>query len=133
APEDSFTGLSLANGRINHIVTRRLRTVPWTVFCLVPTSSLEGPINALTATGLGGGGIIAAVALLLGLAFTVRILRPIRSLAAAANALREGNFSARATLETRDELGALAQSFNAMADALLSGREHLERKVRERT
>ncbi|MFB3817297.1 MAG: ATP-binding protein [Candidatus Methylomirabilales bacterium] len=69
-----------------------------------------------------------------------RLTRPIRTLAAGAEALARGDLDRRIAAERRDELGELARSFNGMAESLqLRYREiqelnvGLEAKVRERT
>jgi PAS domain S-box-containing protein len=49
-----------------------------------------------------------------------RFMKPIRSLVTSASALGEGNLHARARVETEDEVGSLAHSFNAMAESLES-------------
>jgi PAS domain S-box-containing protein len=49
-----------------------------------------------------------------------RFTKPIRSLVTSASVLGEGNLSARARVETEDEVGSLAHSFNAMAGSLES-------------
>jgi len=128
-----FKGLSLANNLLNFVVPRRLRTVPWTLFFLVPVASIEEPIDRMAASSAAGGAVLIAVALLIGLGVVGGILRPIRGLAAAANALREGHLHTRAPVLSQDEVGTLAVAFNAMADSLLADRDHLEQKVRERT
>ncbi|HWW77502.1 MAG TPA: ATP-binding protein, partial [Pyrinomonadaceae bacterium] len=49
-----------------------------------------------------------------------RFTKPIRSLATSASVLGEGKLDERAPVETDDEVGALAQNFNAMAESLES-------------
>jgi PAS domain S-box-containing protein len=49
-----------------------------------------------------------------------RFTKPIRSLVTSASALGEGDLRARARVETADEVGSLAHSFNAMAESLES-------------
>ena len=49
-----------------------------------------------------------------------RFTKPITSLVASASALGEGNLRERARVETGDEVGSLAHSFNAMAESLES-------------
>ena len=58
------------------------------------------------------------VALLLGLAVSGRISRPVRETAAAARRLGGGALDTRVPVHGRDELGELALSFNDMADRL---------------
>ena len=63
---------------------------------------------------LGAG----ALAVLLTLALTRRILGPVESLTAAARKLEAGDLSQRVAVRSGDEIGELARAFNAMADAL---------------
>lgn len=51
---------------------------------------------------------------------TGKILSPLRELQKAAQAISEGQFERRADVRTRDEIGALAKSFNKMADKIES-------------
>ncbi len=64
------------------------------------------------------GLIAAAVALLVGLVLTRQITRPIRALTRGASQLARGALDYRVTVDSKDELGDLAQSFNAMAHSL---------------
>jgi GAF domain-containing protein/HAMP domain-containing protein len=61
------------------------------------------------------------------------IIQPIASLASTAEQIAQGDFSARARVSTRDELGALAQEFNRMTERLKDILGSLERRVAERT
>ena len=63
---------------------------------------------------LAGG----ALALLLALALSRRILGPVEALTRATRRLEAGDLTQRVTLHSRDEIGALARAFNAMAEAL---------------
>jgi signal transduction histidine kinase/CheY-like chemotaxis protein len=55
-----------------------------------------------------------------------RLLRPLDALARAAALLGEGNFGARVRVARADELGAVGERFNEMADRLQAAREELE-------
>jgi len=68
--------------------------------------------------------LAAAVA---SLVVTGRIVAPLRRLAAASRRLADGHYAERVPVPSNDELGDLARSFNAMADAL----EATERRRRE--
>lgn len=46
---------------------------------------------------------------------TSRIIRPLRALSTAARQIQKGNYDVQATVQTRDELGHLSKTFNAMA------------------
>lgn len=57
--------------------------------------------------------------------------RPLRAMATAAGAVARGDFEARVPVARRDELGSLAEAFNAMAASLAASRATLVEKVAE--
>lgn len=59
---------------------------------------------------------------------TRRVTRPVRAVAAAAGRVAGGDLSSRVEVRARDEIGALASSFNTMADALARN-EHERRRL----
>jgi diguanylate cyclase (GGDEF)-like protein len=61
------------------------------------------------------------------------ILRPIRSLSEATGKILAGDLGARVELNTGDEFGQLARTFNAMAGELQQYTTNLERRVVDRT
>lgn len=63
----------------------------------------------------------------------VLVLEPVARLQEALLRIEQGDFSARVKVDTQDELGALADGFNSMAENLQSLYGHLETKVREKT
>lgn len=70
-----------------------------------------------TAMLVGGAGILIAV--LASLWFGARVTRPVVSLADAARRVAAGDLAAKVEVESRDELGELAASFNRMTEDLL--------------
>ncbi len=72
--------------------------------------------------------IAGFTALLLALVFSNTILKPIRTLKAAASRLEKGDLSQRVAIKARGEIGALAHAFNTMADSL-SRSEQLRRNL----
>jgi two-component system NtrC family sensor kinase len=112
------------------------------------TVYIESDIEQLW-TRMAGYGLIAALVLLaasaaawlLSAKLQRGISRPISDLAAAMNAVRtQNNYSIRAARQGADELGSLIEGFNAMLDqiqmqdrALQDARDHLERRVADRT
>jgi len=67
---------------------------------------------------LWGGGLAMIVALVLTLILSRRISAPLHSLATTARRLGQGDFSQRARIRDKGELGELAQAFNFMAGNL---------------
>lgn len=72
-------------------------------------------VSSGLALALAIGG---ALALVLILTLSRAVLRPVRDLTAAARRMARGDLSTRVVTGARDEIGQLARSFNAMADAL---------------
>lgn len=86
---------------------------------------MQRAINAGIVLALGLGGALAIV-LLLTLGGTV--LRPVEALTAAAQRMERGDLDVRVAVRSRDEIGRLAQAFNAMAETL-ARQESLRRQL----
>lgn len=76
---------------------------------------------------LFGGAFIAS------LAVGQIITRPLKRLTQTVEQIATGNLASRASVETEDESGLLARSFNAMADRLTETMQGLEDRISERT
>jgi len=74
-----------------------------------------------TAMLVGGAGILVAV--LASLWFAARVTRPVVSLAAAARRVAAGDLGAKVEVESSDELGELAASFNRMTEDLVQQKD----------
>ena len=131
--QEHFIERSPVNGLLNLGVARRLRTVPWTLFYLVPEPTVLAPVRRLVLDSVSANGAILGLALIAGLVLARRIIVPIRRLNDAARSIREGNLAATVPVTSADELGDLAATFNSMAAALRGAREELEAQVRVRT
>ncbi|MFH1673886.1 MAG: PAS domain S-box protein [Pseudomonadota bacterium] len=91
--------------------------------------------------------LITPFGVLVSIFISKKIVRPIKNLATATEKIAEGDYSKRATVESNDEVGMLASSFNRMTEsiqvktrALNTAQEdlydyskNLERLVKERT
>ncbi len=75
-------------------------------------------IDRLTRAAYIAAGVAIIFALILAILFSNRLLRPIRALTQAADALAEGDLSNRVDVQGNDELATLGQTFNQMAIAL---------------
>ena len=83
--------------------------------------------------GIGGLGLVIAVALGFTLYLRRSVLRPVRTVAEATGRLAAGDLSTRVPDQREDELGELARGFNSMADSLERSRSELERSNAELT
>jgi class 3 adenylate cyclase/CHASE3 domain sensor protein len=78
------------------------------------------------------GGIVAVLlGLTLGFVFRENIAGPVGRLKGVAERVREGDLSARATVESGDEIGALAATFNQMTTRLGDSLDDLEQRRQE--
>jgi diguanylate cyclase (GGDEF)-like protein/PAS domain S-box-containing protein len=97
---------------------------PWQVIVGVPTTTAFASV----ANRLGWSSLFIASALLSGFAIawilSGHVVRPLRQLGKDAALLASGTLSHRSKVQTRDEIGALADDFNRMATVL-------ERRARE--
>lgn len=85
-------------------------------------------MQAITRSLAFSLGLCMVVVLLLAFFLAYVLVQPIRDLLDAAQQLRQGHFSARATVHSSDEIGKLAEAFNQMAEGL----EAYQRKVEEK-
>jgi two-component system NtrC family sensor kinase len=105
----------------------------WRVFVEEPLSEAFAPLeSAIWRTAL-----LLVAFLLLAIATSVllarRLVRPIESVQAAAARIGSGALDQRIEVKADDELGALAEEFNRMAERLQESYAGLEQKVEERT
>lgn len=81
--------------------------------------------NRIRSAALLAGSVGIVLAILFSGWAASRVTRPVEQLAAAAQEVAAGNWNARVPVESSDELGALAESFNRMTGELLEQRERL--------
>ncbi len=91
---------------------------------LAQESVRAATMEQIRLAGLASVGLIALVALAAMLT-SRSITSPLRALAVAAKSLAAGNLDARAPVQSRDEVGDVAQAFNAMVPDL---RSHIQTK-----
>ena len=85
-------------------------------------------LSAVNRSVLIGALIACLAAVLVTLALSARILRPVERLTAAAQRMEKGDLAVRVPVESEDEIGQLAHAFNAMAGSLAS-QEQLRRNM----
>jgi two-component system, NtrC family, sensor kinase len=105
----------------------------WLVFVELPRREVLAPVLATLYQTLALLGASVLLALLLAGWLARRMVVPIRQLQAGARRLGEGDLGQRIPVASRDEIGALAQRFNVMAERVQEAQETLEAKVADRT
>ncbi|HUW40330.1 MAG TPA: ATP-binding protein [Rectinemataceae bacterium] len=86
-------------------------------------------LESFSASLLWATLLSALIAILLGLAFSARLTRPLASLNAAVRKVASGDLSVRVAPAGRDELSELSASFNAMTDELVALEEAKKRII----
>jgi diguanylate cyclase (GGDEF)-like protein/PAS domain S-box-containing protein len=91
---------------------------PWLVSVGLPSRTVLSNVVARLSWGAAASLVTLLVALGTASAFSGRIIRPLRQLSEDASALAAGDLTHRSAVATQDEVGALASTFNTMAEAL---------------
>ncbi|HEX5709644.1 MAG TPA: ATP-binding protein [Pyrinomonadaceae bacterium] len=106
---------------------RRLEPSGWTVVVGVPVA-VHTPSGRSIVTLTVTWALALLASFLLAFWAVGRFTKPLRRLAAAASTLGEGHLDERATVETDDEVGTLAENFNLMAASLQAKFEEVRRQ-----
>lgn len=97
----------------------RMKTRKWSVVVEEPVSVFEEPMALLARKESLAVAFVGLLVTVLSLLIARNIVRPVKRLTAAAEAVARGDFdAARVGVTTRDELGALSTAFNTMAQGL---------------
>jgi PAS domain S-box-containing protein len=112
----------------------------WVLSLVYPTEIVFEPISRLRIAFLTIGGIAIFTSIIIGILMARHFTTPISEFLKDVDFIAEGDFSHRLNLNSRDELGQLADRFNIMADKLEESRarltnwnEELKREVESRT
>ena len=116
-------GATLASSgslQIPDAITSRLPVghADWVIDVSEPRELALVPLKKARSQALIWFGLASAMAIGLAFLFAGRVVRPVRSLAATADALGRGEFAARTGIAREDEIGQLAQAFDRMAAAV---------------
>ena len=106
----------------------------WAVIIEYETSDVLSPVRSLKRIIILVSVGLTLLAIILGLAIARSISKPIRNLRKMAGEISKGNLDASIEkVESNDEIGQLALSFNEMASQLKTAYGGLEQRVRTRT
>lgn len=112
---------------------RDFRGLGWVLAIEYETEEIFAPVAELRNNILIISLAVTVLAVLTGLSISRVISRPISKLSAATVKISKGELDTQIEIESEDEIGELAQSFNEMASKLKESYTHLEEKVLERT
>ncbi len=115
------------------IAIAAMKTRPWVVAYSRPTSLFLADVQSQTRANVG---LVTGALILISIITTLvarNLTDPIIALTKTANAISQGDLSARAEVNTSDEIGSLASAFNSMTDQLQSSLSGLEERIFERT
>jgi signal transduction histidine kinase len=130
------TGWTVGRSLDGHKVLTAFAEVPasgWRIFVEQPESEAFAPLSgkiwsaALLLAAFVAAGVVLSILL------ARRLVRPIKRMQVAAEAIGAGEYDQRVDLDRRDELGALAGALNRMAARLQGLITGLEQRVAERT
>jgi two-component system nitrogen regulation sensor histidine kinase NtrY len=82
-------------------------------------------LNFIRSLALLVGGVATVLAIFVSWWVSARVTRPVEQLAGVAREVAAGNWSARAEIRSRDEIGQLAATFNEMTRQLVEQRDRL--------
>ncbi len=119
------------NGKVMFGQTIPLSSTGWKSFIELNMIEAMKPVRDLESSLLGVALIIAISTLVL-LFFPVQfVIRPLSELQRMAFKIKEGDFSARININSEDEIGHLANTFNLMAAAVEERTRHLQQTAED--
>lgn len=125
---------------INQVALAEMETQPWLVAFFQPQEIFLAPVNAQNQNTAVLVGVFSIAAVLIAFIFGNTISKPIINLTDTVTDFTGGDLETRSTIQSDDEIGVLAKSFNNMAtrvQTLLTGLEQqtkeLQGEVNERT
>ncbi len=97
------------------------------------TAPLRAKVAAVRREGLVQGLVAAVIGVVLALLISRTITEPLNALTRATERFAAGDLTQKISVRSRDELGVLADAFNAMTTQIRGMTEVLEQKILERT
>ncbi|AFZ57254.1 diguanylate cyclase [Anabaena cylindrica FACHB-243] len=128
-----ITSLSGTGNQVNLITIAHLKYKPWSVLFAQPISIALAPVEKQIHDAMFLFALIASVVTIIAFAIGQLITKPIIYLTNIVFQFTAGNLDIRVEMNSKDEIGQLAKSFNNMALQLQTSLETLEQRVQERT
>jgi GAF domain-containing protein/HAMP domain-containing protein len=132
--EQRFFAAKDIGDQINQVAVAAIKSdQPWLVGFFQPQSVFLEPANIQTQNSVKLALAISLLVAAAAVGISQLLTGPIVRLTSSATRVTTGDFTARARVETNDEIGALASSFNQMTAQLQDLIGSLERRVEART
>jgi GAF domain-containing protein/HAMP domain-containing protein len=129
-----FVAENVAVGdRLNQMAVTTMQTQPWLVAFFQPQDVFLAPIETQSRTGLLLAVVVAGVVAVVAVGMGQLLAGPVTRLTAVVSRIIDGDLTAQAPVESGDEIGALAATFNRMTAQLRSLITGLEQQVANRT
>lgn len=118
----------------NNIVAASCRFIAdtqWGVVTKIDMEEILAPSEELKwmIIRIGVGALI--ILFLVSLILASRIVKPINKISAVARRVSQGDLAMQVEINSKNEVGDLAQSFNKMTKSLIAAQENLESKIKE--
>jgi signal transduction histidine kinase len=111
----------------------RVGSTPWTIWAETPEATALATAHAFWNGMLPIGALFVVLGATLAWVIGRRITTPLADLTAAAEAVAGGDLTRRVRSDRSDEVGRLADAFNAMADQVQAGYSRLDSGIKART
>jgi putative methionine-R-sulfoxide reductase with GAF domain len=132
--EPIFTAQDVATGnRIDRVAVTAMTAQPWLVAFFQPEEVFLAPIENQTRTAILLAVVVAIVVVAIAVALSLLLTRPIIRLEGTVARIALGDLNVRAQVESDDEIGRLAYTFNLMTGQLQETLMGLEQRVADRT
>ncbi|QSJ17436.1 diguanylate cyclase [Nostoc sp. UHCC 0702] len=128
-----IASLSATGNQVNLIAIAHLKYKPWSVLFAQPLAVALAPVKKQMRDAMFLFAIIALVVTIIAFAIGQLLTKPIIYLTNIVFQFTAGNLDIRAQINSKDEIGQLAKSFNNMALQLQTSFETLEQRVQQRT
>ncbi|WP_407271174.1 sensor histidine kinase [Radiobacillus sp. PE A8.2] len=99
---------------IKHYGVKQPLTNGWTIIGVVPVDEITGELSKIQRTSVFTSTILAAIVIIIGFVVATRVTKPIKVLTNQMKLVGEGNFKARTSVDTSDEIGMMSNQFNVM-------------------
>jgi nitrate/nitrite-specific signal transduction histidine kinase len=125
APVDS------ANSVVNATAVVMLKTQPWYVVFVQPQSELLAPVDAQIRNALWLVLIVTGLIIVMAVLLARQLTQSLTELANTVTQFASGGLTVRTSIHSKDEIGLLADNFNAMSEQVEQLLKRLEKRTLE--